>query len=131
RVLMANTLAPKAVVDHDDPFADTRMSIGDHIEELRAHLFRAIYGLVIAVVFALWPIGEYAFAFITKPVEDQLQEFFDRQEKRNGAKFVEGQAKKMKPLEIDLVLDRKALIAVMKGEPVPKRPAVEPNPAGV
>jgi sec-independent protein translocase protein TatC len=122
---MAQTVAPKPVVDHDDPFADTRMSIGDHIEELRSHLFRAIYGLVVAIAIALWPIGPYAFAFITKPVEDQLQEFFDRQEKREEEKFLADRHANKSPLKLELRIDRQALRdAVNDAAPPKKRPPV-------
>jgi sec-independent protein translocase protein TatC len=110
---MAKTLVPKPVVDHDDPFSDTRMSIGDHIEELRAHLFRAIYGLVIGVAVAVWPLG---------PVEDELQDYFERFEKRNFDRFLAEQQlneKKMVPLEIRF--DRAAFLDLAKGkEPRPK-----------
>ena len=34
----------------DDPFNDTRMSLGDHIEELRKHLIRALLGFGVALV---------------------------------------------------------------------------------
>jgi sec-independent protein translocase protein TatC len=127
---MAQTLAPKPVVDHDDPFSDTRMSIGDHIEELRAHLFRAIYGLVIAIAVAVWPIGPYAFEFITKPVEDQLQEYFDRFEKRQFDRFLAEQQddKKMVPLEIRF--DREAFLDAMKGKEARAKP-LDKMPAGI
>jgi sec-independent protein translocase protein TatC len=127
---MAKTLVPKPVVDHDDPFSDTRMSIGDHIEELRAHLFRAIYGLVIAVAIAVWPIGPYAFTFITKPVEEQLQEFFDRQEKREEAKFLAGRQENKVPMKLDLRIDLGAFRDAIDGA-VKKRAALDRMPAGL
>jgi sec-independent protein translocase protein TatC len=125
---MAKTIAPKPVVDHDDPFSDTRMSIGDHIEELRAHLFRAIYGLVIGILVAVWPVGPFAFTFITQPVEDQLQEFFDRFEKRKLQEFQEAQQDNKIPMRLDLRIDRQALLDAMKGgnaapKPLDKLPA--------
>lgn len=64
-------------VDPEDMFADTRMSFGDHLEELRTHLWRAIKGFLIAMIFALC-IGKYVVIFITAPVEEQLQAFYER-----------------------------------------------------
>jgi sec-independent protein translocase protein TatC len=118
---MAKTIAPKPVVDHDDPFSDTRMSIGDHIEELRAHLFRAIYALLIGVALGLWPVGWYAFEFITRPVELELQEYFKRQDKREEDDFV-AKNPELKPMRLDLRVDRRALAALMKGDAEPKAP---------
>ena len=129
---MAKTLVPKPVVDHDDPFSDTRMSIGDHIEELRAHLFRAIYGLVIAIAVAVWPLGPFAFEFITKPVEDQLQEYFDRFEKRQFDKFLAEQANEKKMVPLEIRFDREAFLGLVKGKearpkPLDKLPAALDN----
>ena len=125
---MAKTIAPKPVVDHDDPFSDTRMSIGDHIEELRSHLFRAIYGLVIGILVAVWPVGPYAFEFITKPVEDQLQEYFDRFEKKQFDKFrAEQQNAKKEPIALTLRIDPQLLIDIVKGEAKPGKKAAALN----
>ncbi len=64
-------------VDPDDFFSDTRMSFGDHIEDLRTHLWRAIKGFFVACLFAFF-IGKSVLAFIARPVEQQLQAFYDR-----------------------------------------------------
>jgi sec-independent protein translocase protein TatC len=63
--------------DPDDFFADTRMSFGDHIEDLRKHLWRAIAGFGVALFFSLF-IGHYVVRFITAPVKDQLEKFYER-----------------------------------------------------
>src|SRR5207249_1740388 len=64
-------------IDPDDFFAETRMSFGDHIEDLRVHLWRAIKGFVLACVLGFL-LGKPVLRFIAKPVEEQLQAFYDR-----------------------------------------------------
>src|SRR5437762_544343 len=64
-------------IDPDDFFAETRMSFGDHIEDLRTHLWRAIKGFVLFCIFG-FVIGSHVLRFIAKPVEEQLQAFYDR-----------------------------------------------------
>ena len=77
--------------DHsEDYFAESRMSFGDHIEELRFHLWRAVigFGFCIMIAFALdgfgyitgWPIGvgRPAMDFISAPVTEQLEKFYNR-----------------------------------------------------
>ena len=64
-------------IDPDDFFADTRMSFGDHIEDLRVHLWRAIKGFFVACLLG-FVLGKPVLAFIAKPVEEQLQAFYDR-----------------------------------------------------
>lgn len=63
--------------DPDDIFADTRMSFGDHIEDLRTHLWRAIKGFFIACIFGFF-VGKPVLRFIARPVEEQMQVFYDR-----------------------------------------------------
>src|SRR3954447_16034343 len=67
--------------DPDDFFADTRMSFGDHIEELRVHLWRAIAGFAVAL-FASFFIGHIVVGFITAPVKQQLERFYERRQKQ-------------------------------------------------
>ncbi len=64
-------------IDPDDFFAETRMSFGDHIEDLRVHLWRAIKGFFFACIFGFF-IGKQMLNFIARPVEQQLQKFYDR-----------------------------------------------------
>ena len=59
------------IPDHDptdleDPFAPTRMPLGDHIEELRRHLLRALAGLVVAAVVGFY-VSEPVLKFIDAP----------------------------------------------------------------
>jgi sec-independent protein translocase protein TatC len=64
-------------VDPEDMFNDSRMSFGDHLEELRTHLWRAVKGFILAMIIALC-IGKYVVEFVTAPVEQQLQAFYER-----------------------------------------------------
>jgi sec-independent protein translocase protein TatC len=63
--------------DPEDMFADTRMSFGDHLEDLRTHLWRAIYGFVIAMLISFAFGREVLYYIIIRPVEVQLQAFYD------------------------------------------------------
>jgi sec-independent protein translocase protein TatC len=75
--------------DEDDLFADTRMSFGDHIEDLRRHLLRAGYGFLVGLVLSFF-IGKAAVEFIARPVEQQLQAFYDRRAERIERELKEG-----------------------------------------
>lgn len=59
---------------HEDMFADTRMSFGEHIEELRSHMLRAIYGFLTALVVGFF-VAPYVLDVIQAPVREQLREF--------------------------------------------------------
>ncbi|MGE3805960.1 MAG: twin-arginine translocase subunit TatC, partial [Gemmataceae bacterium] len=61
----------------EDMFEETRMTFGEHLEELRTHMLRAIYGFLVALVISFF-IGKPVLQLISKPVEDQLIEFYDR-----------------------------------------------------
>src|SRR5262245_39764020 len=63
--------------DPDDFFAETRMSFGDHIEELRQHLWRALIGFGIAL-FASFFFGHIVVQFITAPVKQALDRYYQR-----------------------------------------------------
>jgi sec-independent protein translocase protein TatC len=63
--------------DHDDVFAASRMTFGEHIEDLRAHLWRAIKGLGVALVVGFL-IGSYVLEFMTVQVTEQLTVFQQR-----------------------------------------------------
>jgi sec-independent protein translocase protein TatC len=76
------------IVDPEDMFSDTRMSFGDHLEDLRTHLWRAVKGFFIAMALSLC-IGNYVVGFIAAPVENQLQNFYDRQSKKQAADLTE------------------------------------------
>src|SRR6516225_5507463 len=61
----------------EDMFADTRMTFGEHLEDLRKHLWRAIYGFLIALAISFFP-GWYVLDFISAPVEEELNRFYDK-----------------------------------------------------
>lgn len=97
--------------DPDDYFKDTRMSFWDHIEELRTHLWRAIIGFVVALIAGLF-VGQHAVEFISKPVSDQLMEFYNRRARNVLQKLKDGD-KDLKamdaPREVDMRFNRKQL----------------------
>jgi len=74
--------------DDDDLFAHTRMSFGDHIEELRTRMIRAILGFLAALVIGLF-LGQPVLEFIQKPVQDQLNAFYDERVAREKKKLDE------------------------------------------
>ncbi len=67
--------------DPEDLFAETRMSFGDHLEELRRHLWKAIIGFGVAMIFGLF-VAQPVLEFIAKPVEDQLESFYNKRVKQ-------------------------------------------------
>lgn len=56
-----------------DLFDESAMSFGEHLEVLRVHLWRAIIGLVVCVLVALF-FGEYIIDFVRGPIDRALQE---------------------------------------------------------
>lgn len=50
----------------DDPFAETRMSLGEHLDELRSRLFKGLSALVVAFVLA-WIVREHVVEFVLRP----------------------------------------------------------------
>jgi sec-independent protein translocase protein TatC len=83
--------------DPDDYFADTRMSFGDHIEELRTHLIRAIVGFILGMCVA-FIFGNWVQGFITAPVIDQLQRFYDHRVEVVLKKLEDGSDKELEQL---------------------------------
>ena len=65
----------------EDLFADTRMSFGDHLEDLRTHLIRAIAGFLVAMLFSFIP-GYWLLEFIARPVEEEVNRFYDKRVER-------------------------------------------------
>ena len=57
-----------------DLFDDTTMSFGEHLEVLRVHLWKAIIGLVIGVMAALF-CGGTVVSVIRAPIDKALQQF--------------------------------------------------------
>src|ERR1700732_3623228 len=60
----------------EDLFADTRMTFGEHLEDLSKHLWKAIYGFLVALIVG-FAVGKPMLHFISAPVEEQLQQFYD------------------------------------------------------
>ena len=50
----------------DDPFAETRMSLGEHLDELRSRLFKGLLALLVAFVVA-WIFRERVVEFALRP----------------------------------------------------------------
>jgi sec-independent protein translocase protein TatC len=104
----------------DDMFSDTRMSFGEHIEDLRVHLLRAIYGFGIALLLS-FAIGHIVLAFIARPVEIALGEYWTRYYQER-AKDVKEKLKARdatleaynQPQDLHLALPRKALLEKLK-----------------
>src|ERR1700686_1232640 len=95
--------------DPDDMFADTRMSFGDHIEDLRTHLFRALKGFAVGMILGIWPFGQYVFAIIVAPVEDQLYQFELRKLEREmieAANRRENEKRESLPTEVRIAFPR-------------------------
>ncbi len=118
--------------DHDpeDMFAHTKMSFWDHIEELRAHMWRAVYGFLIAMCVGL-AIGKPMENFIAKPVEEQLQKFYDDrlEEARQKLKDEDEELVRLnKPQLVPLTFDQEQLqqLAAALGQKAPVPPRPEP-----
>lgn len=60
-----------------DPFAATRMSLGDHIEELRLRLWKALAGFGVAFVLGFF-LSPTVLRFIAAPVDRALAKFHQR-----------------------------------------------------
>jgi sec-independent protein translocase protein TatC len=60
----------------EDLFADTRMTFGEHLEDLSKHLWKAIYGFLVGLMIGFL-VGKPMLHFISAPVEEQLQQFYD------------------------------------------------------
>jgi sec-independent protein translocase protein TatC len=103
--------------DPDDMFADTRMSFGDHIEELRGHILRAVYGFLVAmVVCILPPVGPWAVKFITSPVEEQLQIFYERYTKNQFELMKYELERTVRPVPVTLNVHVPTLKAILEGK---------------
>jgi sec-independent protein translocase protein TatC len=79
-----------------DLFDDSTMTFGEHLEALRVHLFKAIIGLVLAVIVCLM-YGESIVAFVRKPIDDALKVYST--EKRDSQIKVDDDVGKMSKKE--------------------------------
>lgn len=57
-----------------DLFDDSTMSFGEHLEVLRVHLWKALIGVVVAVVFTLFQ-GSAIIGIVRKPIDDALSDY--------------------------------------------------------
>jgi sec-independent protein translocase protein TatC len=108
--------------DPDDFFSDTRMTFGDHLEDLRLHLWRAVAGFGIAVFFSFF-IGRAAVNFITKPVKEQLREFYEHRVENTMKESGEDPTLQQANLPSSfskIYFRRDQLKAVLKDEPIEK-----------
>src|SRR5262245_33543182 len=101
----------RSPTDDHDPFADTRMTFGEHIEDLRWHMWRAIAGFLIALVVSFF-IGPSVLRFISAPVERQLVAFYEQRVRNveNGLNAGDPNLQELnQPTEVRISLDRKEL----------------------
>src|SRR5260370_37774472 len=94
----------------EDPFKDSRMSLGEHIEVLRRHLLRALFGFLVALVLGFF-LAPWALALITAPVDRELQAFHDRRLASYERRLAEGDQRLLKGN-----MPRSGPIAVKRGE---------------
>jgi sec-independent protein translocase protein TatC len=116
--------------DPEDLFADTRMSFGDHLEELRVHLWRAILGFLVAMVLS-FAIGKPAmYAFIVRPVETQLDQFYKELQVKRANEVLKQHDQDQGPADgqeryVEIEFTRQQLKAVVAGEDV--KPLEDPK----
>lgn len=68
-----------------DLFDESTMSFGQHLEALRIHLWKAIIGLVLAVVLCLF-FGGHVVAFVRGPIDRALAKYNDTGEEHDDLK---------------------------------------------
>jgi sec-independent protein translocase protein TatC len=110
----------------DDPFAATRMSLGDHIEELRRYLLRALLGLGVGLVAGFF-LGPWVMEIIAAPVEKALLKFYQRRIDRLTQRLAEGDAELVRadePREVEIQVSSRHLAALL-GLPAPAAGADE------
>jgi sec-independent protein translocase protein TatC len=121
----------------EDPFAATRMPLGDHLEDLRRHIGRALAGFaaVLVLIFLLdflgyvtdTPIGpgKAVQNLIARPVERQLEAFYDNRVQKVLARLeqdAELQRANQPGEFVPVGIPREQLLALVQG-----RPAAEVN----
>jgi sec-independent protein translocase protein TatC len=118
------------MTDHDlgpeDPFAATRMSLGDHIEELRTYLLRALLGFGVALVAGFF-LSPWVLEGIASPVEKALLKFYRRRIDRLTQRLAEGDpqlAGVNEPRDVQIQVSPRRLAALL-GLPEPAAGAEE------
>ncbi len=127
----------------DDPFARTRMPLGEHLEELRRRLWLALvgFGVIVLGVFVVdavgfatgWPVGvaRPVMDLIAAPVERSLQDFYDRRVEEVVRSLQQGDpaalaADQARDVPIDLDADELArAVAPALGLPGPADPPAD------
>jgi sec-independent protein translocase protein TatC len=77
--------------DDDDPFAQTRMTLGEHLAELRRRLIRGAAAIVVAM-FATWAYYPQLTRVLTWPMERALETIDDEQRAKYENLLVEERA---------------------------------------
>jgi sec-independent protein translocase protein TatC len=90
----------------DDPFAGTRMPLGDHLEDLRRHLLRALAGFCVAAVLGFY-VSPKVLDFIKAPVESELEKFHQRRQAHIAERLARGDPKleeANRPREVEILV---------------------------
>jgi sec-independent protein translocase protein TatC len=98
----------------EDLFKDTTMSFGDHLEELRACLFKAIVGLVLAFVVALF-FGNHVVDFIQGPLKTALTNYYQKKSldtARDKLKKLQEEGKPLPadPAQVEQLVEKRGLL---------------------
>jgi sec-independent protein translocase protein TatC len=117
------------VTDHDDFFADTRMSFGEHLEDLRTHLWRAIKGFGIALAASFF-LGHLVLAWITSPVKAQLKFFHHHRIEQTLEKLRREKDPVLDRVNqrtdfVALLFDKAQIDAIVRGKPADEVNAIE------
>jgi sec-independent protein translocase protein TatC len=110
--------------DHD-PFAASRMSLGDHIEELRLRLWKALAGFGVAFVLGFF-LSPTVLSFTAAPVDRALAKFHQRRLEKLVERLHEGDPQLLdanQPREIEILIPASRLAQVL-GLPAEK---IEPE----
>src|SRR5579883_1116062 len=110
----------------EDMFADTRMSFGDHLEDLRTHLIRAIAGFMVALLISFIP-GYWLLGFIAKPVEEEVNRFYDKRVERMAEDLKAGDplAEEMNKPKEQIIEISPAKMREVLGLPAPQNAGTE------
>lgn len=102
-----------------DLFDDSTMTFGEHLEALRYHLFKALIGLVLAVIVCLI-YGESIVGFVRAPIVAALEDYSaDQRNKKLDVQDVQ-------PMSWDEVWDR--IVSFLTGEQDPDTQSEDPTP---
>jgi sec-independent protein translocase protein TatC len=97
--------------DSDDPFAASRMSLGDHIEELRRYLLRALLGFAVALIVGFF-VSPAVLRFVAAPVDRALAKFHQRRTEDLIRRLAEGDPQLRdanRPRDVELLVSARRL----------------------